>query len=76
VLDHDGMNVVELEHHAVAERPEQRGGGDHATVGSEEGAGVAVHGDTGRRDRARPLLKQRSTRTTIAVSSLSIAGVR
>jgi hypothetical protein len=32
VLDHDGMNVIELEHHATAERSEQRGAGRHATA--------------------------------------------
>ena len=57
VLDGANMGVVVLDHVAIAERPEQRDAGRHATVGAEEGAGAAVHGDTGRRDRARPLLK-------------------
>jgi hypothetical protein len=43
MLDRDGMTVVELEHHATAERPEQRGVGRHAaSVGADEGASAAA----------------------------------
>jgi hypothetical protein len=35
-LDHDDMSAVVFEHHAVAERPEQRGVGRHATTGAAD----------------------------------------
>jgi hypothetical protein len=36
VLDHDDMSAVVFEHVALAERPEQRSAGGHATTGAAD----------------------------------------